>query len=92
MNTHLQNILNPGDPFDIDVYLSYRPHGSFFFNEDILSKTPDWSERGLTYDYSILNDRHMNLTIPVKDRLLRNNTLYLHMQVTILNPFYSENG
>ena len=50
-----------------------------------------WEEHDLTYDYSPANERHMNLTVPVNERLLQNNTLYLHMQVTINNPFYYQN-
>jgi Cleft lip and palate transmembrane protein 1 (CLPTM1) len=54
----------------------------------ISGKTPDWHEEGLTYDFSSSNDRNLNLTLPVTSKLLSNDTLYLHMQVTIRNPFY----
>jgi hypothetical protein len=80
--------LKPGDPFDFDVYVSFQNSQQFFMRGGIYGKEPHWSEKGLKYEYSPENERHNNLTIPVTDNLLANNTLYLHTQFRIRNPFY----
>jgi hypothetical protein len=41
------------------------------------------------YDYNPINDRHLNVTIPVNENLIvKNRTLYLHMQFKARNPFF----
>ncbi len=58
-------------------------------NGRIAEKEPTWSERGLYYDSRPENERHLNVTIPVNDNLLKKNrTLYLHTQIKTKNPFY----
>ncbi len=74
-----RNILIPPASYDLDVYLSYYNENNFFMNGRIAEKEPTWSERGLYYDSRPENERHLNVTIPVNDNLLKKNrTLYLH--------------
>ena len=90
---HLQNYLRPGDKFDVDVYVNYQGNWQFFKNGGINGKQPAWSEKGLKYDYSPENERHMNLTLPAGEMITKNNrTLNLHMQVRFRNPFYLGKG
>lgn len=86
--THIQNYLKTGTPFAIDAYLSFQSHHNFFRLGR--SKQPDWHEEGLTYDFAKDNQRDFNLSIPVSENMRRNNTLYLHFQVTVENPFYKD--
>jgi hypothetical protein len=86
---HLQNYLRPGDSFDVDVYVNYQNNWQFFNRGGIQGKQPAWSESHLTYDYAATNERHMNLTLPVTDSIIKNNkTLNVHVQVRFSNPFY----
>jgi hypothetical protein len=88
-STHLQNYLRNGEPFMFDTYLSFMPNHRFFKGGGIRGKTPEWHEDGLYYNYASSNERHLNLSIPVTEKLHKmNNTLYLHMQVTVRNPLY----
>ena len=70
--------MKPGDPFELDVYINFQNNYQFFQRGGIIGKEPVWSEKGLNYDYSPENERHNNLTIPVNEKLLSNNTLFLH--------------
>lgn len=86
----LFNYLAPGQKFDFDVYLSFKDNYQFFERGGISERQPVWEEQGLTYDYAATNNREINLTLPVYDKLRKNNTLYLHFQIKTLNPFYRE--
>ena len=88
--SHLQNYMRPGDPYSFDAYISFYDNKIFFKQGRGAGKDADWHESGLFYDYSQSNERNMNLTIPVTDTILNNNTLYLHFQVTMLNPFHKD--
>ena len=69
------------------MYLSFKGPFSFFKLGNNLGE-PTWHESDLYYNYSESNDRGLNLTVPVNEKLRNIKTLYLHMQVTIDNPFY----
>lgn len=73
--------------FNFDVYLSFKNNHYFF--RDTITVDPIWSEKNLTYNYAEHNDRHFNITLPVHEKIRNNQTLYLHMQITALNPFYN---
>lgn len=79
--------MRPGEPFDFDVYLSFKNKYNFF--KDKIATDPFWSEKNFTYNYTAENERHFNLTLPVHERIRMNKTLYLHMQITTPNPFYN---
>lgn len=75
----------------MDTYINFEPYKIFFKAGGIKrAKEADWHEEGLTYEYGSHNERHMNLTIPVTDQLLKNGSMYLHMQITVRNPLYTE--
>jgi hypothetical protein len=80
--------MRPNERFDFDVYLSFHNYRSFFDKENIVGKEPIWSEKDIIYNHNELNKRELNVTIPVNDKIRNNKTLYLHMQVTMKNPFY----
>lgn len=80
--------MRKGDLFDFDVYLSFHNYNQFFSKGKILDKEPVWSEKSLIYDYSPINNKELNLTIPVNENIRKNRTLYLHMQFKTMNPFY----
>jgi Cleft lip and palate transmembrane protein 1 (CLPTM1) len=90
--SHLQNYLRPGDEFNIDVYINYQNNWRFFKMGGISGKEPVWTEKRIFYNYDQENERHINLTLPVTEKLLQNNTLNLHMQVSFKNPFYVGKG
>lgn len=92
------NMMEPGQAFDVDVYVNTWSPIEFFGSSrpDVktrpksLNANPVWSVKDMTFGTEEVSEQYYNHTIDFDERFIngvigRNETLYLHMQMKTSN-------
>jgi hypothetical protein len=80
-----QNMMLDDQKYNVAAWVSFK---RTFESAKKAESEPHWQE-DLTYNWDEQNYKALNLSIPVKQTLLSNKTLYLHVEMTAENAFYN---
>jgi len=97
----IQNWLNDGQEYDLDVYLSNMDSTRFFkpkgrHRAPVDKAKPIWSLKNITYSQdgehgnTLETMVDLDLDMIQREVVVRNETLYVHARISFANPFHTE--